>query len=330
MSVGEPDDSDGVDVDIPPEGSADKTNDTSEENSERLGPAEYLGYRIIREREEQDDQPTSRSKFWKLCCIADRRISDETDIDTDFPRHWYKYGETVDPQSMSQGFKNAPSARFWEGQEILSDREIPVSDFEISTEQEQVISRTARRVVEKHGTKSASDLVEYQYTNHPPNEFVQKYGELRAQLKAVDLEKQALLPDFDDESRSPILVLLDDMIRTFPEEEYSEIYQLYLKWDDTARLLLAEGGSYHQLEQFLEIFVERLSETVLRFEENNGNIPEERVAEWQEAKPEQLDALRDEIDGVREALLSNREASGELEKVAESYDEAILEALRNR
>lgn len=295
----------------------------------KLGPPEYLGYRILREREEQDGKPTSRSAFLKLCCIADRYLQDELGEDIEFPRHWYKYGEVGEPHSMGREFFNAPKARFWQGQEFFSNDEISEAMFEVSFEEKRCIRKAAKETVTEHGDKSAEELKRYQYERQAPNEFIQIYSHLRTFLEVSDSKdsegSQTAIYDFDDSNQlSYIESLLDNMIISFPRADYHAIYQIYLQWDDTMRMLVEQDRSTHEMKVFLELFVEKLSESTLRFEHNHA-IPEERLNSWEEDRNTVLQELNEGIERTRTECLETREQSGELESISEIYDKVILE-----
>jgi len=297
-------------------------------DEDKFGPREYLGYRIIRERENQDDLPTSRSKFWKLCCIADRNLVEQKGLDIGFPRHWYKYGEVGDVPSLDTDFINQPSARHWQGQEILSDREIPITEFEVSTAEREVIDRTAKETVSAHGKKSAEELKSYQYTNHVDDPFIDAYTQLRAQFEAVDLDQQHLITKWQDEPGDPVEHYLDQMLVSYPEEReyYSDVFGAYLDWDDTFRLMYEEDYPASQLKSFLEFFVEKLSESTLRLVYNHG-IPESRLADWEEERDDVIEELENGVEETRAELLDGREVPEVLKTVSDSFSGVIVEEM---
>jgi len=303
------------------------------DSQEGLGPREFLGYRILRERENQDDSPTSRSCFWKLCCLADRYLIEELDRDIGFPRHWYKYGEVGEPHSLNRDIINAPRARFWEGQELYSDRDIPATEFDITEGQKRDIVEAATQTVEKHGKKSANELKRYQYEKQAPNEFIETYSRLRVYLGVREIEnreqQQGVLPEFDEYANKDedyVEALLDRLLTTYPRERYENIYRLYLRWDDTMRMLIENDAPISDQKAFLELFVERLSEITLRFEHNHA-IPAGRIEDWEEERQGKIETLNEDVEEVRQEYLSQRSQSGELEAVADLFDDEIIENL---
>lgn len=316
-----------------PEGSDEPENgDTGRSNTEGseegFGPEEYLGYRIIRERERQDDSPTSRSRFWKLCCIADRFLKEEKGLDIGFPRHWYKYGEVGDVYSLNTEFIDKPSARFWQGQEILSDRNIPITEFEISTDERNLIDKAAAKTIRKHGKKSSEELKNYQYEYHNEDPFIDAYTELRALFEAVDLDQQSFLGEWNDVPGDPVGHHLDQMLVSFPENQkyYSDVFGAYLDWDDTIRVMHSQDYPASQKKRFLEFFVEKLSESTLRLVYNHG-IPESRLEEWEQEREDIIEELELEIEDTRSDLLKDHEVPDVLEQVSDSFNQTIVKEM---
>lgn len=313
-------------------GGEDIETETVENQDElELGPKEYLGYWVLREREETGGQPISRSVFWKLCCLADRRLKNEYEHDIQFPRHWYKYGEVGEAHSLTRDFFNAPQARFWQGQEYHT-KEIPETAFDVGNEERVLIHRAARETVEEYYDLGAQGLKEVQYREFAPNDFIQSYSRLRKHLGSLDEveaenSRQTGIGDYmDSGQRNYIEQLLDDMITTYPREIYSDIYRLYLRWDDTMRMLVEQQRSVHEQKVFLEFFVEKLSEITLRFEHNNA-IPEEKLEEWYQERDAHINELNDGIEETRQECLSRREMSGELEAISEIYDKVVIDQI---
>lgn len=299
----------------------------SDGESTDLGPPEYLGYTMLECLYEVDNRPVSRSKFWKLCCIADRRLLDREGLNIGFPRYWYKYGELAATHDISREFFNAPSARFWTGQEFHPDREIPEHEFDASPEVKKAIRESVRRIADRFGKSSVDEIKAHQYSKQAPNEFIDAYSRLRAQFEAVNLNQQALFAEFsEDGTEGYFQDMLDEMLDTFPRRRYGEILDLYLRWDDTMRLMLQADAEFSEMHDFLDIFIERLSEIVLRFE-HNANIPPSRLDAWKEEKPSLKEQLEDHIGDVRREYLLATESEGELKRVEAEYDEIVSREL---
>lgn len=301
----------------------------SDENGE-LGPQEYLGYKLIVKIKERSKRQISRSKFLKLNCIADRFLRDELDTDIELPRYWYKYGEILDEQSINSEFYHAPAARGYEGQQYLPSRDYDEDEFNGSEETKERIDEAVEWTALRFAKRNADEIKNYQYQVQAPKEFIRAYSELRERLDISNLENQTVLGNFqpgEEGNKELVIDLLDEMLLTYPTEEYDSIYDLYLRWDDTARLLVRGDPDFEALNDFLDEFIETLSKSELRFE-HSDNVPEERIERWQEERDDVLDEFEKSLEDRRRTLLEGEETSGELEKVAEEYNEATADLLR--
>lgn len=288
-----------------------------------FGAPEYLGYKMLEYLYEVDNRPVSRSKFWKLCCMADRRLMEQDNLDIGFPRYWYKYGEISAAHDMSREFFNAPSARFWAGQEFHLDREIPEHEFDVSPQVRETIKKHAKNIADRFGKSSVEEIKAYQYSRQAPNSFIEEYSRLRAQFEAVNLNRQALFAEYTEGGTEGFFMeKLDKMLDTFPRSRYSDVLDLYLRWDDTIRLMIEANADFQDLHDFLDFFIERLSEITLRFE-HNSNIPRSRLNTWSDEKPSAEEEMEKRIEEVRQEYLLKTEQSGELERIADEYDELV-------
>lgn len=294
-------------------------------NSGKLGPQEYLGYQLIVKIKERSKRQISRSKFLKLNCIADRFLRDELDLDIDLPRYWYKYGEILDEQSINGEFYHAPAARGYSGQQYLTSREYEPEEFDITEEQRNKIEDAVEWTALRFAKRNAEQIKNYQYNVQAPKEFIRAYSELRERLDISDLSTQTVLGGYskteEGTRRELVTDLLDEMLITFPKREYDLIYPLYLRWDDTARLLVDAPEDYESLNELLDEFIETLSKVELRFA-HSENIPEHRVRRWESTRSDVLEEFEDDLQSRRIEILEEQGVSGELEKVAEGYNKA--------
>lgn len=302
----------------------------SEENGD-LGPQEYLGYRLIVKIKERTQRQISRSKFLKLNCVADRFLRDELNTDIGLPRYWYKYGEILDEQSINGEFYHAPSARGYSGQQYLTSREYEDEEFDVNEQTRNNIDDAVEWTALRFAKRNAEQIKNYQYQVQSPKEFIRAYSELRERLDVSNIEEQAVLAEFDStrgEHEQLALDLLDEMLLTYPKNEYDTIYDLYLRWDDTARLLV-EASDFDELNEFLDEFIEALSKAELRFEHCN-HIPEDRMDRWREERGDAVNDFDQSLIERRRELLRKRDPSGELDKVAEEYNETVGEMMPAR
>lgn len=300
-----------------------------------LGAAEYLGHQLLTHHQEQRGL-VPKTVFHKLWCISDRHLEDNFGVDIGLPRYWYKYGEMADETAISDGFYTAPSAP-WGGQAYKPDWDLDVSDFDVSDGERDVIDSTVKWTLNRFKTRKTRYLEGYQYLVYSPNNFVRAYSEFREHLQHMDLDTQEVLtqhtfrPEFDVENnRELVEAYLDELVITYPEtdEDFAEFHTLFLRWDDTARLLLQRPEPYDELDAFLDEFVEALSKGVLQLKYNDS-VSDERLSQWRDDADEAVSDFEDSLDGYRGELLADREMSGVLESVAETYDETVISDLED-
>jgi len=302
----------------------------NEGESGKLGAPEYLGYQLIVKIKQRSKRQISRSKFLKLNCIADRFLRDELDADIGLPRYWYKYGEILDEQAINGEFYHAPSARGFSGQQYLTSREFSPDEFNITEEERQKIEDAAEWTALRFAKRNAEQIKSHQYRAQAPKEFIRAYSELRERLDVSNLEEQTVLAyvtEAEDGNKELVIDLLDEMLLTYPKDEYDSIYHLYLRWDDTARILAEQERDFDALNEFLDEFIEALSKVELRFV-HSENVPEERLEGWNVQREETMDEFEQILQDRRSELLSGQEPSGELEKVASEYNEAAANLMQ--
>ncbi len=295
------------------------------EEEQEFGEPEFLGWYLLRRLKQQSDDQISRSKFLKLCCIADRRLLEAHDYGPVMPRYWYMYGELANEHEFTGDFYNAPQAIGWDGQQYLP-KELRLEDFDISDEALGLISRAVRWTVRNFGRSNVEEIKQHQYEECAENEFIQEYSELRWLLNTIDLGKQQRLAGESNEEY--LRESLDAMVEAYPSEEerYDEIEPLYLRWDDTVRLMLDQSKEYSRIAEFLDDFIEVLSKNVLRFNYQH-NISDERLSEWEEDAAEARSEFASQIRDDRRELLGDRSRSTELDAVSDSYSDTIEEKI---
>ena len=295
-----------------------------------FGEPEFLGWLLLKQLKDQSDDQISRSKFLKLCCIADRRLADTHEYDVELPRYWYMYGELANEHEFSDRFYNAPLAIGWEGQQYIP-KELPVDAFDVSEEGLELIPQAVRWTVNEFGRKNVEEIKRHQYEEHAENEFIRTYSELRWLLNTIDLGRQERLPNYGSGGESNEEYLkrqLDEMMAAYPddEERYDAMKRLYFRWDDTVRLMVDQAVEYSRIAEFLDDFIRTLSKVVLRFAYNQ-NISEERLADWEEDAAEEKSEFATHLKEVRSKHLRNRSRSTELDRVSDAYSQTIEEQI---
>jgi len=295
-----------------------------------FGEPEFLGWLLLKQLKDQSDDQISRSKFLKLCCIADRRLADTHEYDVELPRYWYMYGELANEHEFSDRFYNAPLAIGWEGQQYIP-KELPVDAFDVSEEGLGLIPQAVRWTVNEFGRKNVEEIKRHQYEEHAENEFIRTYSELRWLLNTIDLGRQERLPNYGSGGESNEEYLkrqLDEMMAAYPddEERYDAMKRLYFRWDDTVRLMVDQAVEYSRIAEFLDDFIRTLSKVVLRFAYNQ-NISEERLADWEEDAAVEKSEFATHLKEVRSKHLRNRSRSTELDRVSDAYSQTIEEQI---
>jgi len=299
------------------------------EEGQGYGEPEFLGWYLLNRLKSQSDDQISRSKFLKLCCIADRRLLDAHDYEVGLPRYWYMYGELANEHEFSGRFYNAPQAIGWDGQQYLP-KKLSFNDFSVTDEGLEYIDRAVQWVVQEFGRENVDSIKKHQYENHAENPFIREYSEVRWLLNEVDLSHQQRLANFGEiESNEEFLrTKLDSMMEHYPDDEprYDEMKALYLRWDDTVRLMLDQSVEYSRIAEFLDDFILALSKTVLRFNYSH-NISQARLSDWEEDAAKEKSEFATQVREVRKSLFSDRERSTELDRVSEGYSKNIEEKI---
>ncbi|SDN15108.1 hypothetical protein SAMN04487949_3502 [Halogranum gelatinilyticum] len=295
-----------------------------------FGEPEFLGWLLLRQLKEQSDDQISRSKFLKLCCITDRRLLEVHEYEVGLPRYWYMYGELTNEHEFSGRFYNAPQAIGWDGQQYIP-KPMHVEEFEVSEEGLELIPKAVRWAVREFGRENVDVIKKHQYEQHAENEFIQAYSELRWLLSTIDLGEQRRLPNYGTRGESNEDYLkrqLDEMMAMYPEEEerYGEMKTLYLRWDDTVRLMVEQSVEYSRIAEFLDEFITTLSKAVLRFA-HNQSISEERLMDWEEDAAEKIAEFTTQLREVRTDLLRDRSRSTELDSVSDAYSQTVEEQI---
>lgn len=291
-----------------------------------LGAVEYLGHQLLMHHQEQRGL-VPVTVFHKLWSISARHLQDNYETDIGVPRYWYKYGEMVDEQSVDDGFYGMSSAP-WGGRAYKPVWELEAEDFEITAEERELIDSTVKWTLNRFKRRKTRYLESFQYQTHSPNSFIRAYSELREHLQYMDLDNQEVLTQHEfevDSNEELITAYLDELVITYPEndEDFASFQTLFLRWDDTARLLLERENPYDTLETFLDTFVETLSQAVLQLKYND-HVPDQQLSRWESEADEAVSEFETYLDNYRAELLEDRELSGVLESVAETYDETVL------
>lgn len=299
------------------------------QESPEFGEPEFLGWVLLNELKRRSDDQISRSKFLKLTCLVDRELLETHDHDVGLARYWYMYGELASEHEFAGRFYNAPNAIGWNGQRYIP-KDLDVDDFDVPPDSLELIYFAVRDTVANFEDANVEDIKEHQYERHAHNQFIREYSQLRWFLKTVYRRDQRNLGEWGggQTNEEHIVSSLDSMLDAYPDDEprYSEMKSLYLRWDDTVRLMLDQSVEYSRIEEFLDEFIEVLSKDVLRFNYNR-NIPEERLKRWRTDAANAKSEFATDLRATRQELLRDRPQSTELDSVSEAYSQSIEEQI---
>lgn len=297
----------------------------SDEERTAYDAHDFLCFQLLEQLDEaqRDGRSVTRTQFLKIAPIADRILSDEFDRDVELPRYWYMYGEVLNEKPLSGGYYTTTDAP-WGGKAIELAPGIDSEAFDIEDDLERDIHEVSRRLASNFANESSEELKAYQYREYAPTTFITAFDDFRDFISSTD-QQGTTLANFtsgeDSYSReTEALELLDDVLIEYPDETYDEMYDVFLEWEDTTRLLLEQEASFDNIESLLSDFWETFSKVELRLR-HEQNTPHEQKAEWLDERENVKREFRNRLTEIREDLLTNREPSSVLESVAESYSE---------
>lgn len=297
-------------------------------DEEQLGDdaCDFLCYQLLRQLDtaQRDGRSITRTQFLKIAPIADRVLADEYDRELGLPRYWYMYGEVLNEKPLNSGYYTTTDAP-WGGKAIELAPGTSPNAFDVADDVRRDVYEVARRLANDFANEHSMELKEYQYREYAPNEFVIAFDDFRDFISNTDQQSTTLdrfLSEGGSYSReAEAQSLLDDVLIEYPEDTYDEMYEVFLEWEDTTRLLLEQGTSFEEIEGLLSDFWETFSKVELRLR-HEQNTPREQKLEWEDNRNDVKQEFRDRLTDIREDALGNRDSCNVLESVAESYSEA--------
>lgn len=303
----------------------------SADEEPNFGAQEYLCYELLKQLDGQqrDGRRITRTQFLKLTCIADRTLQDEYGRDIELPRYWYQYGEILNETPLTSGVYNTTPAP-WGGKQVQQAPGISSEHFDVPTEVRDNIYTVTRRLARRFANVESEKLKQYQYEQYVPSEFIREFDEFRAYLTGTDQHNAKLTSFASDRTatsrEADALELLDHLVVSYPKGTYDEMYDLFLRWEDTTRLLLEQERSFGEVHGLLEDFWETFSRVELKLT-HEQYTPAEQKARWLRDRDEEKDTFRSTLRELREQALERRGSSGTLESVSEAYAETVNDLL---
>jgi hypothetical protein len=316
----------------------------------QFGEAEYLCYQVIKQVREQhgEGHDLPETTYNKLCYIADKELR-ETGIDIELPVHWYRYGGVLTDDAMSDGFCELASTK-WQnnrGNNVVLANGVDDGDFAVRGDRAAAIDEKVEELVRDIGGHYGISIPQdYQYEEYAPNDFVRTLHAFRKFLDDLDTEDALAAEEYvggvdtsfsdilaqpstpksseqtsSDNTDSEVRDYLDDLITTYPEEEYERMEGLFLEWENLM-WQMAQNGFYSRLQDFMEAFWTAFSRVELRVK-HNRNVPLRIRSKWNNEISDEMQSFRDEVEEYREVVLENRDETETLDTVAESYSETV-------
>lgn len=303
----------------------------SDEERTEYDACDFLCYQLLERLDDaqRDGRSVTRTQFLKVAAIADRILSDEYDRDVELPRYWYMYGEVLNEKPLSGGYYTTTNAP-WGGKAIELAPGVDSEAFDVEADLRRDVHEVARRLAGNFANEPSDALKAYQYREYAPTAFVTEFDSFRSFLSNTD-HQNTTLSSFTSEEDSysretEALELLDDVLVTYPEDTYDGMYDVFLEWEDTTRLLLERGASFEAIENLLSDFWETFSKVELRLC-HEQRTPREQKVEWIDERDDVKREFRDRLSEIREGLLADRESSSALESVADPYSETARNLL---
>ncbi len=262
-----------------------------------------------------------KSYFFKLMNLLDTRLRDQ-DVDIELPGYWYKFGFYIELNFLDIVLPR-PFTKFYmiDSTHVVPPQH-PNRKYQILDHVKTKIDSTVYWLWKKYGFKSnyGAKAKKESYEINSPYKFNTIFQEY---IKIVERNETGLISK--KESLEPIL---DSLLSEFPEKEFPELYNIYLEWDDTTRLILdcVPGKKKDELlKELMGLFWETYSTGVkIR---HNQNIPIPDILQrWIKDYKLVIPDTYNQIENIRKnVLLEHYKASGKEEELVQQLMEKAYE-----
>lgn len=283
---------------------------------------DYICYSLLShlDAEQNEGRSIVRTQFLKLSCIADRILKEDYDRDVELPRYWYQYGEILNETPLNSTTYNVSYAEWDDRTRVVSPAPgITTDAFDVDPTEKEDIDRVVGHVARKFANDDSDSIKDHQYEQYAPTSFIQAFDEFREYIGDQEAQNTSLsdfgdnaVPAAEDEAKEK----LDALLTTYPEDQYSTMYKLFLRWEDTTRLLL-DHEDFDQLEPLLEDFWETFSQVELRHH-HEQHTPNDQKLRWRSNQDDLVAGFRSKLSEVRDEVLLQRETSGVLDSMTET------------
>ncbi|MDO9517177.1 MAG: hypothetical protein Q7J10_03905 [Methanosarcinaceae archaeon] len=246
--------------------------------------------------------------FFKLMNLLDSELKTQG-VDIKLPGYWYKYGFYVD-----LNFLDIVLPRKFTKNYVLNNTIVPAArtrrEYKIEPDIKRKVDLAVHRLWNQYGFKSkyGEKAKKDSYEINAPYKFNSIFQDYIETVKRKEVgftsRKEQLEP------------LLDNLLNTFSEEDFSELFDVYLEWDDTTRLIIdciSNKEQYDLTNSLMELFWDVYSNGVKII--HNQNIPDDEIiVKWKKSYKASIPILYEQIEDVREGIIS---------KHHETFDENV-------
>lgn len=240
----------------------------------------------------------NKAHFFKLMDLLDTRLKKQG-IDIGLPGYWYKYGFFIEPRFLDIVLPQKFSGQYMRDNCMYPSR-LSKNSHEIAPQIKHTINSVIDNLRKQFRYKSDYGQLakDKSYEINAPYKFntiFQKYIEIANRREAGFASKNEIL--------EPIL---DNLLSEFPEKDYPELYDIYLEWDDTTRLILDcvpdRKIQNEIIKALMDIFWETYSKGVRI--QHNQNIPiDNLVDKWREEYENSVPDAYNAIENTRKKIL---------------------------
>jgi len=221
--------------------------------------------------------------FYKLLFLVYFELK-KIDIDIKLPYSWYFYGDLPDAQTFEH--VTGGSLGYYTPAQGMLPRIDQLPDLGIEEQIRKKIDYVVKNEYSKITSngrfrKNYGDILLKATYDEAPFEFQRVFnrGLLQYVQKFKTEEGQSTLTvlSFDFTESNKIGRFLDELMVVYPENEMPEVYDLFLRWEDTVRLTILEDHSkvIEVIENFWEVFC-----GLLRIKKNVNVLPQV-VEQWE-------------------------------------------------
>lgn len=237
-----------------------------------------------------------KAHFYKMMDILDTRLRKQG-VDIKYPSYWYRYGAVTDFAYLDQVLPKGFNGRYFDGEHIFLPHPLR-RNYDIDQRIKVKIDSTINSICEKYSYISdyGKLLKKDSYQLNSPYSFnttFQEYIEI-----ITEPSQSRLFP-----KEEIIEKLLNKLLKEFPEEDFPELIDINLAWDDTTRLVLdyLDESKDQCLITLMNIFWGVYSKGIKSI--YNRYFPADTVISWKLEYEESISKAEKNIEKLRKEVL---------------------------